>query len=117
MDHVAAMLSSWAKDHESKFTYADVLSNELEGAGYEGKTGFIDKAKIQKYLPPANEGEDIIISVYVQVLEILCLVWILCLRGEAFGTSTATFLIQRRSNSMKENGEIRVNGDGDSILV
>jgi len=57
------MLSSWAKDHESKFTCVDVLSNEPEGTGYEGETGFIDKAKIQKYFPPASEGEDVIIFV------------------------------------------------------
>eukprot|EP00985_Skeletonema_marinoi_P033756 scaffold42091_cov219-Skeletonema_marinoi.AAC.1 len=57
------MLQKWAEDNGEKFNYVDVLSNEPEDSSYKGERGFIDKEKIQKYLPPASDGEDVIIFV------------------------------------------------------
>ncbi|EJK68729.1 hypothetical protein THAOC_10067 [Thalassiosira oceanica] len=57
------MLKQWAKDQPEKFKSIDVLSNEPENSGYNGERGFIDKEKIQKYLPPASLGNDVIIFV------------------------------------------------------
>ena len=57
------MLDAWAKTHGGKFKHVDVLSNEPEGTDYAGETGFIDRAKIEKYLPPASDGDDVIIFV------------------------------------------------------
>jgi NAD(P)H-flavin reductase len=56
------MLSSWSKIHE-QFKYVDVLSHEPEDSAYEGLRGFIDREKIEMYLPPSSEGEDVIIFV------------------------------------------------------
>lgn len=57
------MLDSWSESNSDKFTCVNVLSNEEPNSGYTGETGFIDKAKIQKYFPPASEGDDVIIFV------------------------------------------------------
>eukprot|EP00580_Thalassiosira_gravida_P000744 CAMPEP_0201601192 /NCGR_PEP_ID=MMETSP0492-20130828/2205_1 /ASSEMBLY_ACC=CAM_ASM_000837 /TAXON_ID=420259 /ORGANISM="Thalassiosira gravida, Strain GMp14c1" /LENGTH=288 /DNA_ID=CAMNT_0048064323 /DNA_START=72 /DNA_END=938 /DNA_ORIENTATION=+ len=57
------MLQAWAEAHKGKFTHVDVLSNEPEGSEYEGERGFIDKAKIEKYLPAASGGDDVMIFV------------------------------------------------------
>lgn len=57
------MLERWSNDHPGKFTHVDVLSDEKEGTGWMGETGFIDAAKIKKYLPPASLGDDAIIFV------------------------------------------------------
>lgn len=55
------MLSEWA--NSDKFNYVDILSHEPETSRYDGERGFIDKARIEKYLPPASEGDDVIIFV------------------------------------------------------
>mmetsp|Transcript_20978 Transcript_20978/g.37899 ORF Transcript_20978/g.37899 Transcript_20978/m.37899 type:complete len:324 (+) Transcript_20978:79-1050(+) len=57
------MLEKWAKEHEGKFNYVDVLSHEPADSDYSGERGFIDKEKIAKYLPPASLGDDVIIFV------------------------------------------------------
>eukprot|EP01082_Thalassiosira_pseudonana_P003218 g3088.t1 g3088 contig12:1392627-1393623(-) len=57
------MLSSWSEQHKSKFKYIDVLSNEPNDSDYSGERGFIDKKKIQEYLPPASLGEEVCIFV------------------------------------------------------
>ena len=57
------MLDSWSESNSDKFTCVNVLSNEETNSGYTGETGFIDKAKIQKYFPPASDGDDVIIFV------------------------------------------------------
>ena len=56
------MLKKWSED--DRFNYVDVLSNEPENSTFKGgERGFIDKEKIQKYLPPASDGDDVIIFV------------------------------------------------------
>jgi cytochrome-b5 reductase len=57
------MLQTWAGTHTEKFKHIDVLSHEPEDSDYKGERGFIDKAKIEKYLPPASLGSDVIIFV------------------------------------------------------
>lgn len=57
------MLKKWSED-DNRFNYVDVLSNEPENSTFKGgERGFIDKEKIQKYLPPASDGDDVIIFV------------------------------------------------------
>ena len=53
----------WSNVHEGKFKYIDVLSHEPDDSEYSGERGFIDKVKIQQYLPPASLGSDVIIFV------------------------------------------------------
>ena len=57
------MLDNWAGLHKGKFNHIDVLSDEPADSEYAGERGFIDKEKIVKYLPPASEGEDVVIFV------------------------------------------------------
>ena len=66
------MLQAWAEKcgrDESEggsiasFNYVDVLSNEADDSDYTGERGFIDKEKVEKYLPPASLGGDVIIFV------------------------------------------------------
>lgn len=58
-----SMLQKWANEHTSKFKYVDVLSHEPSDSNYVGERGFIDRERIVKYLPPASNGEDVIIFV------------------------------------------------------
>ena len=57
------MLQTWAGTHSEKFKHIDVLSHETEDSDYKGERVFIDKTKIEKYLPPASIGFDVIIFV------------------------------------------------------
>lgn len=57
------MLDSWSNAHPDKFTRVDVLSDEPADSGYAGERGFVDREKIVRYLPPASEGDDVIIFV------------------------------------------------------
>eukprot|EP00804_Cyclotella_cryptica_P007257 CCRYP_017863-RB/>CCRYP_017863-RB protein AED:0.10 eAED:0.10 QI:44/0.66/0.75/1/0.66/0.75/4/230/371 len=57
------MLRRWASTYEDKFKHIDVLSHEPADSDYDGERGFIDKAKIEKYFPPASLGSDVIIFV------------------------------------------------------
>ena len=56
------MLSAWSHTYE-QFKYYDVLSHEPNDSTYDGLRGWIDKAKIENYLPPASMGNDVIIFV------------------------------------------------------
>jgi len=57
------MLRRWASMYNEKFKHIDVLSHESADSDYDGERGFIDKAKIEKYFPPASLGSDVIIFV------------------------------------------------------
>jgi len=57
------MLSAWSTSHPEKFKCVDVLSCEPADSGYEGERGFIDRAKLSKYMPSPDLGDDCIIFV------------------------------------------------------
>ena len=57
------MLEKWTTKNKDKFKQVNVLSHEPEGSDYSGERGFINKEMVQKYLPPASLGEDVIIFV------------------------------------------------------
>ncbi|KAL7434650.1 hypothetical protein ACHAXM_004244 [Skeletonema potamos] len=48
--------------------------SQQKNSSYKGERGFIDKEKIQKYLPPASDGQDVIIFVCgpPMMYEVLC---------------------------------------------
>ena len=57
------MLDNWASDYSDSFKLVHILSHEPEDAAWDGKRGYIDKEKIQEYLPDPSAGEDLIIFV------------------------------------------------------
>ncbi len=57
------MINAWTKTHRGKFRHVDVLLNKPEGKDYAGEMGFIDRAKIEKYLPPVSKADNVIIFV------------------------------------------------------
>jgi cytochrome-b5 reductase len=55
------MMDSWAKDHSDRFKVVHVLSDEPEDSEWTGLRGYIDKEKVETYLP--DPGDDLIIFV------------------------------------------------------
>ena len=65
------MLSSWSKAHP-QFNYYDVLSHEPDDSEYDGLRGFIDKEKIERYLPKPSEDVIIFVCGPPIMYELLC---------------------------------------------
>jgi len=57
------MLDHWTKDYPHQLVVEHILSEEPADSDWTGERGYIDAAKIQKYFPPAEVGDDVMIFV------------------------------------------------------
>lgn len=57
------MLDKWTKEYPDQLIVEHVLSEEPEGSGWTGMTGYIDRDKIEKSFPAASVKEDVLILV------------------------------------------------------
>jgi len=57
------MLDVWVKDYSDRFEVVHILSHEPEDSQWDGQRGFIDKERIDKYLPDPSVGDDLLIFV------------------------------------------------------
>lgn len=45
------VLHNWANTHSDRFTLVDILSHEPEDSDWKGERGYIDKAKLEQFIP------------------------------------------------------------------
>jgi cytochrome-b5 reductase len=57
------LLEKWTADYPDQFKVVDILSEEPSDSDWKGEHGFIDKAKIKQYFPPANSPDKQLIFV------------------------------------------------------
>jgi cytochrome-b5 reductase len=57
------MIDNWAKDHADTFKAVHILSHEPEDSQWDGLRGYIDKERLEKYLPAPSVGDDLLIFV------------------------------------------------------
>jgi cytochrome-b5 reductase len=57
------MLDQWAKDYSQQLVVEHILSEEPLESEWTGMRGYIDRERIEKYLPTAAVGEDVLIFV------------------------------------------------------
>jgi cytochrome-b5 reductase len=59
----AALLQNWAASFPDRFRLVDILSDEPVDSEWSGERGFIDRAKLEKYLPSNTAADQVMIFV------------------------------------------------------
>jgi cytochrome-b5 reductase len=58
-----ALLQNWAATYPEQFQLVDILSNEPDDSAWSGERGFIDQAKLEKYIPKDIAADRLMIFV------------------------------------------------------
>jgi cytochrome-b5 reductase len=57
------LMDAWAKEHMDRFQVVHILSDERDDSEWKGLRGYIDKNRLETYLPDPTVGDDLIILI------------------------------------------------------